>query len=125
MPGGNCRCISCGKIKPFNQIQAGHYYSRKHMSVRWSEHNVNGECVYCNIYNGEHLIGYRENLIAKIGLKSVEFLDVEHRMVRKWSTFEIVEMIKYYGSELQFLAASKGVPVSQDVMRVIKKYAKK
>ena len=125
MPGGYCRCISCGKLKPFDQIQAGHFWSRKHMSVRWSENNVHGECVYCNIYNGDHLMGYRENLIKKIGQKAVDLLDVEHNMVRKWSDFEIVEMIKHYGLMVHQLSASKSIPISHDVVRIIKKYTKK
>ena len=125
MPGGYCRCISCGRLKPFDQIQAGHFWSRRNMSVRWSEQNVNGECIFCNIYDGDHLLGYRENLIKKIGLRSFELLDVEHHMSRKWSDFEIIELIKHYGEEVVRLSASKAIPISQEVMRIIKKYAKK
>ena len=31
---GRCKCISCGKIVPFDKIQAGHYRSRKNFSTR-------------------------------------------------------------------------------------------
>lgn len=41
------RCISCGKVKSYDQGDAGHYYSRRNMSVRFNELNVNMECAYC------------------------------------------------------------------------------
>ena len=46
-PNGTFRCISCGKIKPFDQSDCGHYHSRRHMSTRFDEENCNSECRYC------------------------------------------------------------------------------
>lgn len=36
---GYCRCISCGKVFPWKEIQNGHYMSRRYMSTRFSEDN--------------------------------------------------------------------------------------
>ena len=70
MPSGTFRCISCGKIKPLDQADAGHYFSRIHMNTRFDEDNVHAECRYCNRFSADHLVGYRENLIKKIGEQS-------------------------------------------------------
>lgn len=47
LPNGTFRCISCGRIKPFEQADAGHFHSRRHMSTRFDELNVSAECRYC------------------------------------------------------------------------------
>lgn len=47
MPNGYFRCISCGKIKPYEQADCGHYHSRRHMSTRFDEDNCHAECRYC------------------------------------------------------------------------------
>ena len=125
MPGGYCRCISCGQIKSFDQIQAGHYMSRKHMSVRWSPLNCNGECVFDNAYNGDHLIGYRKNLIKKIGEEKVEWLEAESKRTKKWSNFEIKLLVKYYSKEILQLSAAKHIPITKGVLDIIKRYEKK
>lgn len=125
MPGGYCRCISCGKIKPFDLIQAGHFYSRKHMNTRWNEDNVNAECSGCNCFDGDHLLGYRQNLIKKIGLQKFQYLEVAHNLTRKWADFEIVVMVKHYGEKVLQLSSQKGIPVSKEVLAIIKRYEKK
>ena len=47
MPNGYGRCISCGKIKHFSDLDCGHFYSRKHMGTRFDEDNCSAECKYC------------------------------------------------------------------------------
>lgn len=121
---GRCACISCGKIVPFEKIQAGHYRSRKNMSTRWSELNVNGECFSCNCMEGDHLINYRKNLIKKIGENKVNWLDAYCNQTYKWSDFEIVILIKDYSKKCLQLSEEKGIPLSLTVKRIIKKYIK-
>lgn len=124
MPGGMTKCISCGKILPFEKMQGGHYCSRKHMTTRWSEDNVNSECVYCNMMDGDHLIQYRKNLIKKIGEKKVEWIEAYCHDTYKWSDFELVIMIKDYCKKCILLSKEKGIPLSVTIQRIIKKYAK-
>lgn len=47
MPGGAFRCISCGQIKPFDQADCGHYFSRTHLATRFDEKNCHAECRHC------------------------------------------------------------------------------
>lgn len=47
MPNGTFRCISCGQIKPLEQADCGHYFSRTHMATRYSEYNCHAECRRC------------------------------------------------------------------------------
>ena len=122
MPGGYCRCISCGKIVPFDKIQAGHFRSRRFMSTRWNEYNVNGECFSCNCLDGDHLLDYRKNLIKKIGEKKVEWIEAYCHETQKWSDFELVIMLKEYSKKCVALSREKEIPLSQIVQRITKKY---
>lgn len=40
MPNGYFRCISCGQIKPFEQADCGHYFSRTHLATRQTKRIV-------------------------------------------------------------------------------------
>ena len=123
---GFCQCISCGNFVPFSKIQAGHFRSRVHMSTRWNELNVNGECATCNLEmrNGDHLLDYRHNLVKKIGEKKVQWIEAYCKETRKWSDFEITALIKYYCKKCLAISKQKGIPISTTVQRIIKKYSK-
>ena len=45
---GICKCITCKREFKWNELDAGHFISRKEMSVRWDERNVAAQCQYCN-----------------------------------------------------------------------------
>lgn len=111
MPNGMCRCISCGNIKPFAQIDAGHYFSRTHMATRFSELNVNAECNFCNRFKADHLDAYRDNLIRKIGKDKFELLRIAAHQSQKWSDFELEAMIQHYKKEVKKLSEIKGIKV--------------
>ena len=90
-------CISCGQVKLTELMDAGHYVPQKNSSaLRFNEYNVNGECKSCNGFDQFHLIGYRKNLINKIGIEMVEYLETHNREIKKWSRTELLQIIKDY-----------------------------
>ena len=111
MPSGFFKCISCGKIKPFDDADCGHYHSRTHMATRFEEDNCHCECRFCNRMSADHLIGYRDNLITKIGFSRVERLNVLAHSQKHWLDCELEEKIEYYKAEVKRLSAMKGIKV--------------
>ena len=90
-------CISCFRNLPVDQMNAGHYVPVKGGSaLRFNEYNVNGECIRCNGFDEFHLIGYRKNLIKKIGIKKVEVLERMRNDVCKWDRTTLNHIIKTY-----------------------------
>jgi len=70
-------CISCNK--PCKKENAGHYRSvGGNPELRFEPLNVHLQCEYCNTYQHGNLIEYRKNLINKIGLCKVEWLEGSH-----------------------------------------------
>jgi hypothetical protein len=92
---GYFTCIACFRTLPIDQMNAGHYVPVKGGSaLRFNENNVNGECIRCNGFDEFHLIGYRKNLIKKIGLKKVEQLERMRNDVCKWDRTTLNHIIK-------------------------------
>ena len=90
-------CISCGEFHEW--WDAGHYVPQGSSSfLRFHEWNINKEGKGCNSYDKFHLVGYRKNLIKKIGLEKVEWLEENRRTVKRWSRIELEEIIKKYKS---------------------------
>lgn len=94
------RCISCGQIKPFEQMDCGHFISRTHQATRFDEENAHGECRFCNRFSADHIIAYQRNLEAKIGKDRVDMLLARGRITKKWSAFELQLLIKHYQQEV-------------------------
>jgi hypothetical protein len=92
-------CISCGKTLPTVNMNAGHWIPvSKSQFLRFNDLNINGECQGCNCFSEYHLIPYRKNLIAKIGLESVEALErtAEEVKLYKWTRPELEQIETYY-----------------------------
>ena len=94
------RCISCGQIKPFEQMDAGHFVGRTHKATRWDELNVNGECRACNRMSADHIIYYQMNLEAKIGRDKLDMLLARGRQTKKWSAWELEQLNEYYKQKI-------------------------
>lgn len=117
------RCISCGDVKPFGMMDCGHFVSRNCMALRFNEQNCSGECSACNRFHSDHLLGYRKNLIIKLGTDAikgtiaesfegekrlaiikrkgeerVEALEAQKFTSKKWSVEELQEKYMYYAA---------------------------
>ena len=94
------RCISCGQVKPFDQMDCGHFISRVNMSTRFDEDNCHGECRACNRFSADHIIYYQANLVKKIGKDRVDLLIAKGHGTHKYSPFELEILIKHYTAKV-------------------------
>lgn len=91
-------CISCNK--PAKKENAGHYRSvGGNPELRFEPLNCNLQCEYCNTYLHGNLIDYRINLINKIGLDKVEWLESKHEP-KHYTVQELKELKEYYKKRL-------------------------
>jgi len=98
-------CISCQRTLEVSKMQAGHYIPvSKSQFLRFNEENIHGECIGCNAFSEYHLIPYRRNLIEKIGVDTVHWLELHADDIYN-HTREELESIKQYYVEL--LAGAK------------------
>lgn len=88
-------CISCGRHHA-GQYHAGHYRSvGSAPELRFEELNNNKQCAPCNNHLSGNLIPYRVNLIGKIGLDKVEWLEGPHDP-KKYTIDDIKEIKAKY-----------------------------
>ena len=99
----------CGQIKPFEQADCGHYFSRTHLATRLMKTIVMPKCRHCNRFKADHLEGYRVNLIDKIGQQKFALLKVKAAGTTKMTDFEYEQLIKYYKTLNKKLRKEKGV----------------
>ena len=98
---GYFKCISCGRILPYEQADCGHYINRQHMSLRFNEKNCNAQCRKCNRFDEGNIQGYRRGLIKKYGEKIVTLLEYQKNETKQYSSFELEVLIKYYQSKIK------------------------
>jgi len=96
---GYCTCVTCNKKFHWKEIQAGHFMSRKHYSIRWDERNVKPQCVACNVYRAGEQYKYSLYLGNNLSKTLLE----ESRELRKFTNTELEEMIADYGERVKKL----------------------
>ena len=94
---GYCTCVTCNKTFHWKEIQAGHFISRKHYSIRWDERNVKPQCVACNVYRaGEQ---YKYSLF--LGSEVANVLYLQSKEIVKFTNYELEDMINDYSEKLK------------------------
>lgn len=96
-------CISCGKYHT-GQYHAGHYRSVGACpELRFCELNVHKQCAPCNDHKSGNIIEYRINLVKKIGVDKVEWLERQDHEPKKYTIEDCKEIIKYYKAKIKEL----------------------
>jgi hypothetical protein len=96
-------CISCGKFA--NYYDAGHYISvGAHPELRYNELNIHKQCVACNHHKASNAVVYRIQLIKKIGLEAVEFLEGPH-LPAKYTIDDLKDLLGQYKEKVKALQA--------------------
>jgi len=103
---GMVKCITCTKRYRWNteKIHAGHFMSRNHLSTRYHEKNVNGQCNYCNAYcSGEQFL-HGQAIDLKYGRGTAKVLTdlsrTESKTTPQWYEYHI-KLFRYKLKELQ------------------------
>lgn len=97
-------CISCGTQKPGIQFAAGHYKSRgSSPALRFHPMNIHSQCnQYCNLQLSGNISNYRPELIKKIGIRQVEWIEGKHEP-QNLTIMDIAEIKQYYKEQLKIL----------------------
>ena len=75
-------CISCGRHHQ-GQWHAGHFLSRgARPELAYHPDNCHKQCAPCNTHLSGNLVLYRVNLIQRIGLDRVEWLEGPHELLK-------------------------------------------
>ena len=87
------KCFTCGSIQ---DLQAGHYISRNCLLLRWDKCNVHTQCKVCNEYKNGNLEVFKQRLVYKYGLDTVENLERMKFNIVKFTHKDLKELINKY-----------------------------
>lgn len=95
------KCISCGRILPIGQADAGHYINRSHMALRYSEDNVHAQCRRCNRFDEGNAQGYRQGLIEKIGWAKLKLMEAQKYAQHRLTVTDLLIIADYYKQKVK------------------------
>lgn len=96
---GFCKCVTCDRSYEWKKIQAGHFMSRKHYSVRWDERNVKPQCYGCNVMQQGRQFEYSRYL----GEDLANELYMLSKQVVKFTEGDLLELTDVYKNKLKAL----------------------
>lgn len=55
---GNCTCVTCGKVMPWQKAQAGHFVPGRFNAILFDTRGIHAQCYGCNVRKCGNLIFY-------------------------------------------------------------------
>ena len=94
---GYAKCVTCGKVEKWQDLEGGHFIQRNRTSVKIEEENLAPQCHYCNHRAMKTTLGvlaYREYMVGMYGQEFVDELIARSKQSRK-----------YYRADLELIRA--------------------
>lgn len=98
---GYVACYTCYAVKPWKEMQNGHYISRANMNTRWEEKNCRVQCMQCNVFKNGNYPAYTFRLLKEIGKKGMDELEAMGKEIRQFTPKELREMIAEYTEKIK------------------------
>lgn len=95
---GMVECFTCGSVKHWKSIDAGHFMSRSKYSTRWDDKNVQVQCKACNVFKHGEQFKFSLKLDQVYGKGTAEELMIKSNNLQKISNFELESLIEEYSS---------------------------
>jgi hypothetical protein len=99
---GNCRCFTCGLIRPWKQMDCGHGIGRQHWATRYNEKNNHAQCKKCNGFEGGKREVYKERVNKLYGPQTWDLLELTSRKpAKQMDAFTIRHLTIYYSLKVK------------------------
>jgi hypothetical protein len=98
-----CKCITCGRVVDYKDIQAGHAIAGRHNSILFDKELVNGQCKFCNGYGGGRYAEYSLWFISKYGLEKWKEKVELSREVIQYRKSDYIRIYEEYKRKLEEL----------------------
>ena len=106
---GMVQCFTSGRVYHYKSIHAGHFMSRKSLSTRWNETNVQPQSAADNLFGQGEQYKFGLALDAKYGEGTAEELQFKSRQIKKFTRVDYEDLISYYKSLVKNLKEEKGI----------------
>lgn len=100
---GYCKCVTCGILRPWKEMQAGHFIAGRTNSILFDERGVHPQCARCNIFLYGNTIYYYEYMERNYGKKVIDELKKKKNTIKSFTRQELEQMIKEYREKINHL----------------------
>ena len=71
---GNCKCFTCGAVKNWKEVDAGHFVGRNNKATILDERNCHPQCKFCNRWGNGESDKYFLRMVERYGSEVVKEL---------------------------------------------------
>ena len=93
---GNCKCITCGLVRHWKQMDCGHGIGRQHKATKYNEKNNHAQCKRCNGFEGGKREVYKEEVDRRYGVGTWATMEIMSKKTSKIGKFEKDILAKKY-----------------------------
>jgi len=97
------KCCTCGAIKPIEQLDAGHFIPGRNDAILFDERGVHIQCRACNRFHQGRWPEYREYMLARYGMETIEELLQQRKQIKQYSVEELKAIAKEYRRKIKEL----------------------
>ena len=97
------KCITCGDLKPIEEMDAGHGIPGRMNSILFNEDIVNAQCQNCNRYGGGELQMYKRILIDIHGQEKWDYWQSTKNTNVKYTDLDFEQIAKIYRQKVKDL----------------------
>lgn len=98
-PGGLQTCYTCGTVKPWKELHAGHFVTRAKYATRWDPRNVKPQCYGCNIHRYGAAWEFGKAIDREHGEGTADMLHAYAQRPAKFLTIDLEAMAEKYFRE--------------------------
>lgn len=100
---GIAECYTCGALKHYKDIQAGHGIGGRSNAVLFLEEVVRPQCVGCNVFGRGKQSIFTMKLIKELGMKKYERLVALSNEIVQYKLNDYTEIARKYTDKLKEL----------------------
>lgn len=98
---GVVKCVTCGKRMLWRRSHLGHFMVRQRMPTRYDDENTGVQCVNCNTFHEGEQFKFSQYIDRIHGRGTAEQLQIKSGILKKFTRFELEELIKGIKQELK------------------------
>lgn len=106
---GYCRCVTCGRVEHYTDMDGGHFISRTWTATRLMEKNIHPQCKRCNGYLRGNMIAYTLYMVETYGKDFVEELQRIKNVPTKYTRADLLDMIDLFRDRVAEIMTEKGL----------------
>lgn len=104
-------CFTCGTRHHYKAIHNGHFQSRRFMSTRFDPINCAPQCYACNVGMSGMQYEFGKKIDFLYGQGIADLTVQKSKIVQKFSTEDMLELIEYYTKKVEDLKKEKDIVI--------------